>query len=222
VSKQTTLTEIGASAYKKLLLVSLVLSAIAIVGLSTTSWCPDNHPGFFAFSLSWVINVVIFGCTRDTFLKMNPMRFTFGRWEREGEIYRWIGLGVFRWLLLRTPLIWLSPTLKVTAHPSNGMERLLRELSCAEWVHRVGGVVTLGVACGYAVAGHVVVGLYFTLMTLVFHIYPVMLQRWNRGRVLRVARRLDSLAQSARHRHRCDPAVITEMMGEFGRDKVES
>ena len=75
----------------------------------------------------------------------------------------------------------------------SGMERLLKHLNCVEGVHRVGSVVTFGVASAYVFAGHAVVGLYIALLTLLLHIYPVMLQRRNRGHVLRLARRLDTL-----------------------------
>jgi hypothetical protein len=173
------------------MLVSLTFSGVSIVGLSTTSWRPDSHPLLFAFSLAWAINVVIFEGTRNYWLRMDSKQFRFAGWEREGRIYRWVGVDAFRWLLLRTPFSWLSPALKLRSHRS-GMERLLRSLNCAEGVHRIGGVVTLVVACGYAIAGHSVVGLYLVVLILLLHAYPVMLQRRNRGHLLRMARRLDA------------------------------
>ncbi len=191
------MAEITPLAYKKLMLVSLTFSAVSIVGLTTASWHPDRHPKLFAFSLSWVINVVVFQWTRDYWLRTDPMRFRFASWEGEGRIYRWAGVDVFRWLLLRSPMSWLSPTLKL-ASPRTGLERLLRHLNCAEGVHRVGGEVTLGVATGYIVFGHAVVGFYIALVALLLHAYPVMLQRRNRGQVLRLARRLDGLRHSPR------------------------
>jgi hypothetical protein len=173
------------------MLVSLTFSGVSIVGLSTTSWRPDSHPLLFAFSLVWAINVVIFEGTRNYWLRTDPNRFRFAGWEREGRIYRCVGVDAFRWLLLRTPFSWLSPALKLRSHRS-GMERLLRSLNCAEGVHRIGGVVTLVVACGYMIAGHSVVGLYLVVLILLLHAYPVMLQRRNRGHLLRMARRLDA------------------------------
>lgn len=191
------MTEISPLANKKLLLLSLTFSGISIVGLSTTSWRPDSHPGLFAFSLSWVINVVVFECTRHYWLRTDPKRFRFACWEKEGRIYRWAGADAFRWLLLRSPLSWLSPTLKL-APSRSGIERLLAHLNCAEGVHRVGGVVTFGVALTFVLAGHAVVGLYIALLTLLLHAYPVMLQRRNRGHLLRIGRRLDALRQTSR------------------------
>jgi hypothetical protein len=182
------MTEMSPLAYKKLMLVSLTFSGISVVGLMTSSWQPDSRPGLFAFSLAWAINVVVFELTRNFWLRSGPERFCFAGWEADGRIYRWIGVDAFRWVLLRTPLSWLSPTLKLAPHRS-GVERLLTQLNCAEGVHRVGGAVTFCVACGYFVAGHAVVGLYLVILTLLLHAYPVMLQRRNRGLVLGLAQR---------------------------------
>jgi Glycosyl-4,4'-diaponeurosporenoate acyltransferase len=191
------MTEISPWAHKKLLLVSWTFTAISIVGLSMMSWRPDSHPALFALSLSWVINVVVFEWTRDHWLRMDPRRFRLACWEKEGRIYQWAGVDAFRWLLLRSPLSWLGPTPRLARHRP-GIEQLLRWLNCAEGVHRVGGLVTLCVAFGYMVAGHMFVGLYLALVALFLHAYPVMLQRRNRGRVLEMARRLDALGQTSR------------------------
>ena len=190
------MSEVTPLAQKKLLLVSLTFSGISIVGILNTSQHPDSHPALFAFSLTWIINVVVFEMTRNYWLSADPKRFRFEGWEREGRIYRWVGVDAFRWVLLRTPLSWLSPTLKLAPHRS-GMERLLKELNCAEGIHRVGGVVTICVACGYILAGYRA-GLYIALVALLLHAYPVMLQRRNRGLVLKLAHRLEVHRRAAR------------------------
>jgi hypothetical protein len=134
--------------------------------------------------------------TRDGLMRIDPIRFRMARWECEGPLYQKAGVVGFRWLLRHTPLIWLSPTLKLSSRRS-GIDRLLREMGFAEGSHLIGGVITLGFAIGYAAAGHVVVGLSLALLTIPLHAYPVMLQRWNRGRAMRLIRRLDSLARPA-------------------------
>jgi hypothetical protein len=205
MTEEPGIKELGAQVYARWLLVFCVLSAGAVSGFGCTMTRPENHPLVFAFSLSWVILVVVAAVTRDAFLRMDPKRFRFARWEREGRVYHRVGAAVFCWLLRHTPLGWLNPRLKLTSHRS-GIERLLREMNFAEGAHLVGGVVTLGFAIGYAAVGHTVLGLSFALLTIPFHVYPVMVQRWNRGRVLRVIRRLDTHAESAR-RDCCDPAA---------------
>ena len=58
------------------------------------------------------------------------------------------------------------------------------------------GVLTLGVALLYAMNQQVFVGLSLSLLTIPLHAYPVLLQRWNRARVLRINRRLSALQRA--------------------------
>jgi hypothetical protein len=168
---------------------TLILSAVSIAGLISTISRPDSHPLVLAFSVSWIMVLVVTAFTRDAFLKRDPKRFCFAHWEREGLVYSRVGIAAFCWLLLHSPLGWLAPWLKLSSHRS-GIERLLREINFAEGTHLVGGVLTLVLALGYAAAGHAVVGLSFAILTMPLHVYPWMLQRWNRGRLLRLTRRM--------------------------------
>jgi hypothetical protein len=189
MSEAPSLKEIGAPAYTKWLSITLILSLVSMAGLISTISRPDSHPVVLAFSVSWMIVLVVTAITRDAFLKMDPKRFCFARWEREGLVYRRVGIAAFCCLLLRSPLGWLDPWLKLSSHRS-GLEHLLREINFAEGTHLVGGVLTLVLALGCAAVGHAVVGLSFAILTLPLHVYPWMLQRWNRGRILRLMRRI--------------------------------
>ncbi|WP_390843094.1 glycosyl-4,4'-diaponeurosporenoate acyltransferase CrtO family protein [Anatilimnocola floriformis] len=59
-------------------------------------------------------------------------------------------------------------------------------MNFAEGAHLVGGVITLALALGYAATGHARVGFTFAIITLLVHFYPLITQRWNRGRVARI------------------------------------
>lgn len=174
-----------AQAYARWFAVFSLGSVCAASGFLWTVTRPDSHPLVFASALSWIITVVVAAATRTMFVRMDPRRFRFARWENEGRVYRMAGVEAFCWLLQHTPLGWLNPRLKLTCRRS-GIEPLLREMNFAEGAHWVGGVITLGVAGGYTAAGHRAVGLCCVLLTVLFHLYPVMAQRWNRGRALRI------------------------------------
>jgi hypothetical protein len=184
--------DVGAQAYARWLVVHWVSLIGATGGFALTTNRPDSYPVVFALSVSWAIALAVAGTTRNAFLKIDPERFRLAKWEREGRVYSLVGVGGFCWLLRHTPLGWLNPWLRMTSHRS-GIERLMREMNYAEGAHLVGGVITLGFAVGYVVAGHVAVGRTFALLTIVLHVYPVMVQRWNRGRILRVTGRLARL-----------------------------
>jgi hypothetical protein len=186
------LAEVGPKAYVRWLWAFWTMTAIAAVGLFTAIPHIDSHPARYAFAISWILSVVIAALTRDKLLQLDPERFRLARWEIEGRVYRWVGVEAFCWLLRHTPLGWLNPWLNPSLRlfPKSGIQALVRELDFAEGAHLIGGVITLGLIVAYAVMGHAKVSLSFTLMALLFHVYPVIVQRWNRGRSERIARRI--------------------------------
>jgi hypothetical protein len=172
------------------------LSVGSIIGLSWTGLHPDEHPMVFAFSVSWFVAVAVAGFTRNAFFRMDPQRFGPARWEREGRVYECVGVAGFRSLLRHTPLGWLNPMLRMKTLRPSAMPELLREMNFAEGAHWIGGLITLGLGIGYLCAGHRAVGLSFALVLVTVHVYPVMLQRTNRARVLRLCERQNRLAKA--------------------------
>ncbi|GEP45269.1 hypothetical protein BGE01nite_45600 [Brevifollis gellanilyticus] len=161
---------------------------LAMVGMIISVPDMDGHPVMFATSLTWVIGGVTGLFAQKFLLGMDPWRFRFRRWECEGRVYRWVGVNVFRWVLKHTPLGWLNPGMKMTIRRSS-LEELLRQMNFAEGAHLIGGVITLGLSVGFFGTGHRSVGLAFAVITLLVHFYPLITQRWNRGRVARMVRR---------------------------------
>jgi hypothetical protein len=176
-------------AHRRWMLAACTLSVLSMVGMIIAVPDVDRHPVVFAFSLSWVIGGFVGIFTQSYLLRMDPWRFGFARWEREGRVYRCVGVEAFRWCLRHTAFAWLNPASKMTARKSD-LENLLRQMNFAEGAHLVGGVITLGLSVGYMVTGHVGVGLSFGVITILVHFYPLILQRWNRGRVARIAQRI--------------------------------
>ncbi|MBI5822096.1 MAG: hypothetical protein HZA88_24245 [Verrucomicrobia bacterium] len=174
----------------------LALSAGAGCGLVWTGSQPDRHPVIFALVLSWFIAVFVGAITHQMFLRLDPKRFRFARWERNGRVYEWVGLGVFRWVLLHTPLRWLSAQVPLKSGRSD-LDRLLRDLNPPEGLHAIAAGVSLAVAAVYALTGHTAISAWLVLITIPFNVYPVILQRWVRGRILRLQRRLDAVKQSS-------------------------
>jgi hypothetical protein len=109
--------------------------------------------------------------------------FSLARWERSGRLFRWFGVGVFRWILLHTHLRWLTPNLELKSGRSD-LDRLQGEMGSAEATHAVGAVVAFATAAVHARLSHGTIAIWLILLTFPFHVYPVMLQRWNRGRIL--------------------------------------
>jgi len=101
------------------------------------------------------------------------------------EIYDRAGIRAFRWVLFHSPLGWINGNFHLRASRA-GCERLLREINSAEAIHWLNFVVLVMLAISYLLHDHAVYGYVMLLVRIPFDLYPIMLQRWNRGRVLRV------------------------------------
>jgi hypothetical protein len=171
----------------KYLVIFTTLMVVVGIGLVMTVLQPDRHPLVFAFSLTWLIMAFVAAVTSRIFVRLDPKRFRLARWEREGRIYDRVGLSAVRWVLRHTPLGWLNPNIKVRSGGSD-MDRLLRDMNAVEGVHILAAGMSLAAAAIYILAGQAAVGIWLVIFTILFNVYPVMLQRWNRGRILRLQR----------------------------------
>jgi len=109
-------------------------------------------------------------------------------WEKQGEIYDRAGIRAFRWVLLHSPLGWINPNFHLRASRTD-CERLLREMNSREAVHWLTFGVSSTLAVSYLVHDRAVYGYVMLLVRIPFDLYPIMLQRWNRGRMGRVLAR---------------------------------
>jgi hypothetical protein len=169
----------------------LALSAAGGCALILTASQPGRHPFVFAFGLSWFITTCVCAAyvSCQILFGLGPEPLGLARWERNGRIYEWCGVGIFRWILLHTHLHWLGPNLKLRSGRSD-LRRLLREMHSAEAMHAIAAGAALAVAVGYALLRLTTVTTWLVVFTIPFHIYPVALQRWNRGRMLGLSERL--------------------------------
>jgi hypothetical protein len=125
----------------------------------------------------------------QSLVKLTPDVVRFAAWEHEGRVYKRCGVVLFRWLLLHSPLRWLRDPQITLRSGRSDLDRLVKEMEFAEVVHAIAGMASLVAATLYLIAGHVAVAIWLVLISIPLNVYPVMLQRWNRGRVLRVRRR---------------------------------
>ena len=163
--------------------------ALAGSALAQTASRPDQRPFIFGLSVSYFIVIVFALLTRQPLLTLDPGRLRFARWEREGKVYDRKDVRTFQWALLHTPLGWLNPNVRMPSGRAD-IDRVLREMTYAEGTHLIAFVVSIVIAALLTVKAHVAAGVWLALINIPMNLYPVMVQRWNRGRVLQVSQRL--------------------------------
>ena len=166
----------------------LILTAWSTYSIINGKTFPHGNPLVYSLAMSWLIAITVAFASSAIFFRLNPTLFSLANWEKQGEIYDRAGIRAFRWVLLHSPLGWINPNFHWRASRID-CDRLLREMNSGEAVHWLTCVVWVMVAISHFVHGFVVYGYAMLLVRIPFDLYPIMLQRWNRGRVWRVLRR---------------------------------
>jgi hypothetical protein len=169
-------------------LMILILTASSTYSVINGRTFPHGNPLVYSLAMSWLISITVAFATSAIFFRLNPALFSLAHWEKQGEIYDFTGIRAFRLVLLHSPLGWINPNFHLRISRVD-CDRLLRELNSGEAVHWLTCVVSVVLAISHLVHGYAVYGYAMLLIRIPFDLYPIMLQRWNRGRVLRVLRR---------------------------------
>ena len=148
---------------------------------------PHGNPLLYAIAMSWLISITVALLTSAIF-RANVTLFSLARWENEGEVYNRKSVRAFLRVLLHSPLGWINPNSHLSAGRTD-CDRLLREMNASEGVHWLTCVLSIVLAISYLVGDYAVYGYAMLLVRVPFDLYPIMLQRWNRGRVCRVLSR---------------------------------
>ncbi len=149
---------------------------------------PHGNPLVYSLAVSWLVSIAIAMLSSAIFFRVNPTLFSLANWEQQGEFYDRIGVRAFRWVLFHSPLGWINPNFHMKPGRADS-ERLLREMNSGEAVHWLTCAATVILAISYFLHDHAAYGYVMLLVRIPFDLYPIMLQRWNRGRVWRVLER---------------------------------
>ena len=163
---------------------------IAVVdALSRTAVFPMfRYPGGavlvygLSMTLVWLIRRLVPFALPHRYHRLRPF-------EIDGRLYRGLGIASFNWLLRKSGIELLNFSARLS-HGRAGLARLERGIRDAETDHAIAllamAVVTLYAAANawWAFTG------WLLLANVVANVYPIMLQRHNRARLLPVMRRL--------------------------------
>lgn len=165
-----------------------ILTSGSVWSIHGRAFPPHGNPLVYSLAMSWLVSITIAVVTSAIFFRVNPRLFSLAHWEKRGEIYDRADIRAFRWVLFHSPLGWINPNFHLRASRAD-CERLLREMNSGEAVHWLTFVVSVMLAVSYIRHDHAVYGYVMLLVRIPFDLYPIMLQRWNRGRVRRVLER---------------------------------
>lgn len=184
---RTPQAEQGIRAMRSSLMIA-ILTAGSVYSIRGRPFPPHGNPLVYSLAISWLISITIAVVSSAIFFRVNPTLFSLAHWEKQGEIYERAGIRAFRWVLFHSPLGWINANFHLRASRAD-CDRLLRETNSSEGVHWLTCVISVMLAISYLLHDHAVYGYVILLVRIPYDLYPIMLQRRNRGRVSRVLKR---------------------------------
>ena len=160
-------------------------AVIAVVEACSRTAIPIfGNPG--GAVLVYGLSMVLVWLTRHVVPFALPPRYYRPRpVENDGRLYRRLGVVAFKWLLFKSRIELLNGSARLS-RGRTGLHRLERGIREAETDHAIALLVMLvitiyaGVNAWWALAG------WLLLANVVANVYPIMLQRHNRARLLPV------------------------------------
>jgi hypothetical protein len=108
-------------------------------------------------------------------------------WERSGNVYRWLGVPIFRALVRRGPLSLPNRALPAAWH-SGDPDRIERETRAAEGGHGIAFLIVLLLAGVALVRGSPERAVWLVALDIPMNLYPMLLQRDHRHRLQELLR----------------------------------
>jgi len=167
----------------KILLVAAVTGAFGALLLWLARACGPRSAGF-AFLLVWLIMCWVALVSLTFPLRLPPAYYALRPGERDGRRYERLGVLVAKRLLRRGPLHWLTPRLHFPrVRDAQGLAKLEAGMRRAETDHVYMFLVVVAVIVHAIVRGWWDAAAWTLLFNVLINGYPVMLQRYNRGRL---------------------------------------
>jgi hypothetical protein len=165
----------------------LFLLATTVIVIALIAWSLDafglRSPAF-AFLINWL--AMSWGAVASLAIRFSfaPNYYAIKSFEQTGRVYEWLGVRLVKKILRRGPLAILSPTLRFPEEKTvAGLEKLENEMRNAETIHLYVFIFIL-LLTGFALLnGWLDAVGWLSLFNILFNIYPIMLQRYNRIRM---------------------------------------
>ncbi|TWR29966.1 hypothetical protein FPZ43_08955 [Mucilaginibacter pallidiroseus] len=140
-----------------------------------------------SFSFAWILNFLLMSSmiltTGALKSQLTSSYFEEKAWEQKGKIYEYLGINIFKKFLV---LIGWEKVFKYT-YPiktqSEALKNLYYQTKKSELDHLIIFIIVLGFNVFVAVKFGFVKSLSLLILNLVFNLYPIFLQRYNRPRI---------------------------------------
>jgi hypothetical protein len=172
---------------------TLVLAAVKISMMSETAERSWPLAALWAAAMHWVSGILIIVLASVLRLSLPEKWLHLRPWESDGSIYCRLGIESYKKALLGSPF-GANPFLKFHGRRSQ-LPELEQFTRTAEMGHLTLLVASTGVIAVASLNGYWRTALFLTVLNVPWNVYPVLLQRHTRSRLMRIRRRWLATAQ---------------------------
>lgn len=167
---------------RTLLVVATTVAIGGLIALALRAFGGDSVG--FALAVVWLPMTGLGTISHLVPIRLPAAWHRLRRCERDGRVYRRLGVGLIKRLLRRGPLALFNPGLRLPADPTPTRLAALDQRMCAaEASHTILFVATVAIAAHAAARGWWLAAACTLGFDVVVNGYPVMLQRYNRARL---------------------------------------
>lgn len=167
---------------------SLKLAFIILITIVLT-YAVSYYFDMQSFSFAWILNFLLMGCvlyyTETLQSPLTSRYYEEKAWEKRGKIYEYLGINIFRKLL-----VWIGwEKLNKKSNPVEKNTQTLLQLHYrtkqSELGHVIIFIIVLGINTFVAFRYGFNKSLWLLALNILLNLYPILLQRYNRPRIAR-------------------------------------
>jgi len=167
----------------------LILIFIVIITIACT-YALIYYVGMQGFAFAWALNFLLMGCvlffTETLKAPLTSPYYNEKPWEQGGKIYQSLGINVFRKLLVWVGWEKLNKKSSPVEKNTTALMHLHYRTKQSELGHIIILMIVLGVNIFVAFKFGILKSLWLLVLNILFNLYPILLQRYNRPRIERV------------------------------------
>jgi hypothetical protein len=168
---------------KNLTLVLITIATIASISALVYYMRADGFS--FAWALNFLLMLGVFAFTETLKGQLSSAYYAEKEWERRGKIYEQLGINAFRKLLVWTGWEKLNKKSNPVEKDTAALMNLHYQTKKAELGHVVVLIIVLGFNVFVAFKFGVLKSLWLLILNVLLNLYPILLQRYNRPRIVR-------------------------------------
>ncbi|RZK42484.1 MAG: hypothetical protein EOO90_07400 [Pedobacter sp.] len=173
---------------KKFLSVSLIATLLIGAIVAVANWQGLSSP-VFAWTLNFMLMTGVLSFTQIYKPALTSHYYNSKKWERDGKVYRWLGVNGFRKLL-----VWIGwEKLNKAANPVKNNLDAIKHLEYGTRQSEFGHLLIFFIVLTFTVFVGIREGLaqtaWLIALNIVLNIYPILVQRFNRPRLRKVLQR---------------------------------